>query len=352
MGCMADSQVDKNENVRVEMKNVPLKRCKQMIKNSLKEFMADMCHALGMIPQGEVDPFGIHLTGNGKTTQGYFWYFAYENHFVVSHCDFVFCEDQKLDMPPDIPYISLRLDTANHLLPGKIISFMEEKAGQTSTQMKTGTRVAYTEVLYVPEFYTRHLKMCFPSLKDNPTQILKNMGGVHNWPSEMMDILTDIRKCSLPGAAAELFLVAKAYELMAALVKMGDVRSPRNIADYARILAVIRHLDENLNRNVRQNELVRISNMSATKLKLVFKQFTGRTLTGYILEKKADKAAHLLSDTNLSIEEISGSVGFDTPTGFATSFKKQIGTSPTEYRRRMAFYCTKNPSEIKGISFS
>lgn len=317
------------------------------------QFMLNMCHAMGMAQQESIPgAHGVSMVGDGKTTRGYFWFFTHENHFVVSHCDFVFCEDRKLEMPPDMPYISLRLDLANHLPPGKIISFMEEKGGHISTRIKAGTRVAYTEVLYVPEFYTRHVGRCFASLKDNPVQILKNMGGEHNWPADMMDILTDIRQCGLTGAAAELYFVAKAYELMAMLVKMGDARSPRSTADYARILAVIRHLDENLNRNVRQAELVKVSSMSATKLKALFKQFTGRTLTDYILEKRADKAAHLLSDTSLSIEEVAERVGFDTATGFSTSFKKQMGLSPTEYRRRMAFHCMKDPSQMKEISFS
>lgn len=324
-----------------------------MAATSLMEFMMNMCRAMGMAPQENLsDAYGIRMAGEGNVTRGYFWFFTHENHFVVSHCDFVFCTDQRLDMPPDMPYISLRLDMANHLPPGKIISFMEEMGERISTQIKAGTRVAYTEVLYVPEFYTRHLERCFVSLKDNPVQILKNMGGEHNWPADMMDILTGIRECRLTGAAAELYFVAKAYELMAMLVKMGDARSPRNAADYTRILAVIRYLDENLNRTVKQGELVKLSSMSATKLKALFKQFTGRTLTAYILEKKADKAAHLLSDTSLSIEDISERVGFDTPTGFATSFRKQTGLSPTEYRKRMAFHCLKDPSQMKELSFS
>lgn len=324
-----------------------------MTDDYLMKFMMDMCGAMGMVAQkNEDNTYGVRMVGNGKATQGRFWFFAHENHFVVSHCDFVFCENCKLYMPPNMPYIALRLDTANHLSPGKIISFMEERGEHFSTKMKAGTRVAYTEVLYAPEFYKKHLGRCFPGLKDNPAQILKNMGGEHNWPADMMSILTSIRECGLPGAAAELFLVAKAYELMATLVHMGDARSPRNAADYICILAVIKHLDTNLDRVVKQSELVQLSNMSATKLKSLFKQFTGRTITEYVLEKKADQAAHFLSDTNMSIEEISERVGFDTPTGFSTSFKKQIGLSPTEYRKRMAFHCMKDPSQIKGLTFS
>lgn len=319
----------------------------------MKEFIAQMCGTMGMIPQeNQTDMFGTRMSGNGEITQGSFWFYVHANYFVISHCDFVFCRNCKIQMPSSATYIALRLDIASHLPPGKIISFMEEAGASVSTEMKAGSRVAYTEVLYAPDFYKKHLNRCFPGLRDNPTQILKDMGGEHNWPSDMMNILMSIQECSLPGAAAELFLVAKAYELMAMLVNMGDARSPRNAADYSRILAIINHLDASLNRTVKQCELIQLSNMSATKLKSLFKQFTGRTITEYILEKKADKAAHLLSDTNLSVEAIARSLGFDTPTGFSTSFKKQMGIAPTEYRKRMAFHCMKDPSQIKDLSFS
>jgi hypothetical protein len=197
-----------------------------MTELCLKDFMAQMCSAMGMVPEeNQTNPFGCHMNGNGMVTRGYFWLYVHENYFAISNCNFMFLENCKLNMPVQSLYISLRLDTANHLPPGKIISFMEEKGDAVSTKMRAGTRVAYTEVLYAPEFYKKHLSRCFPSLKDSPTQILKNMGGEHNWPSNMMNILTDIRECSLPGAATELFLVAKAYELMSALVHMGDMRA-------------------------------------------------------------------------------------------------------------------------------
>ena len=42
-------------------------------------------------------------------------------------------------------------------------------------------------------------------------------------------------------------------------------------------------------------------------------------------------------------------VGFETATGFATSFKKMTGLSPSEYRKQMAFHCLRDPSGIKGL---
>lgn len=75
--------------------------------------------------------------------------------------------------------------------------------------------------------------------------------------------------------------------------------------------------------------------MSSTKLKNLSRQFTGCTITDYIGAKKADHAAHLLADTEIPVELIAKQVGFDTATGFSTSFRKQTGISPTEYREEM-----------------
>ena len=73
--------------------------------------------------------------------------------------------------------------------------------------------------------------------------------------------------------------------------------------------------------------------------------------TEYILSKKADYASHLLADSDLSIEELAKKVGFDTVAGFSTSFKKQTGIPPSEYRRQIEFNCLKNPSEVANLTF-
>lgn len=317
-----------------------------MKSNMLTAMLAGVVEHMGMLPAADnPQSCGIRFEGDGKTSRGYFWYYIHEEYFAVSHCDFMFCEDCKLEMPPNALYISMRLDEFNHLPPGRIVSFMEEKGNRITANMKKGNRITYTEIIYSPVFYKQHLRDCFSVLNDNPVEILKNMGGEHNWPSEMIKILSDIRQCTLEGMAGELFYVAKSYELMSMLIKMGNNRLPKNTADYERILAVIKHIDNHFMEEVRQEALIKISNMSSTKLKTLFKKFTGLNITQYILEKRADLAAHLLLGTDLSVDEISAKTGFETATGFSTSFKKQTGLSPSAYRRQMKFNCLKDPSQ-------
>jgi AraC-like DNA-binding protein len=319
---------------------------------SPKELIEIICSDIGMSPKGnEPHGCGTRLEGDGKTTSGYFWYLAHENRFVISQCDFVFCRDVQMGSPANALYIALRLDYARHLPPGMILAFMEEKGGHANAFMKNGTRVAYTEVMYLAPFYKSRLETYSAGLHVDPVKILKNMGGEHNWPPEMMEVLTDIMKVKQTGIAAELYFIAKSYELMAMLVAMGDSRLPKKTSDYDHVLGVIRHIDQNYTKNIKQNDLVRLASMSPTKLKNLFRQFTGCTITEYMMNKKADDAAHLLADSDMTVEEIARIVGFDTATGFTTSFKKQIGIPPSEYRKRIMFHCVKNPSEIENLSF-
>ena len=315
--------------------------------------ISSMCNDMGMIKNGENNPFGCgtFFQGDGRTTQGYFWFLPHEDHFIITKCDFYFLKDTKLTMPNDSLYISLRLEYAKHLPPGKIMAYLEENGTPIHTLMRKGSRVAYTEVLYSPSFYKMQLENLFTAQNASPLEILKNMGGEHNWSAEIMNVLKKIYACSLKGMAAKLYYIAGAYALMSAVLEMGNGRLPKKSTDYKSIVRVIQYIDDNFSKTIKLAELSRLANMSTTKLKNLFKQFTGCTITEYILSKKTDYASHLLADSDLSIEELAKKVGFDTVAGFSTSFKKQTGIPPSEYRRQIEFNCLKNPSEVANLTF-
>lgn len=66
-----------------------------------------------------------------------------------------------------------------------------------------------------------------------------------------------------------------------------------------------------------------------------FKQFTGMTPVQYITSIRISTAQNLLESTNYNVNEIAAIVGYDNPLYFSRIFKKQTGSSPTEYRNRL-----------------
>lgn len=65
-----------------------------------------------------------------------------------------------------------------------------------------------------------------------------------------------------------------------------------------------------------------------------FKRVTGTTLLQYHNLVRCEKAAELLRTTNLSIEIVSGQVGFAAASHFSRTFRGVYSCSPMEYRKR------------------
>ena len=67
-------------------------------------------------------------------------------------------------------------------------------------------------------------------------------------------------------------------------------------------------------------------------LSRVLREQTGKTFTDYVVEARIDKAKTLMSETDLSVEEIGRLVGIGNRRTFNRTFKKITGLSPSLYR--------------------
>ena len=65
-----------------------------------------------------------------------------------------------------------------------------------------------------------------------------------------------------------------------------------------------------------------------------FKNEVGCSVADYIKREKIRQAKLLLAGTNMSIQEISDELSFGSRSYFSSSFQKETGTSPSEYREQ------------------
>ena len=92
------------------------------------------------------------------------------------------------------------------------------------------------------------------------------------------------------------------------------------------------HMDEYFT----QEELSERFDISLTSMKQCFKSVFGATIGNWLLQYRMNQAAVLLKmQKELGVAEIAGMVGYDSPSKFAIAFRKVMGLSPTEYRRRL-----------------
>lgn len=95
-----------------------------------------------------------------------------------------------------------------------------------------------------------------------------------------------------------------------------------------------RYIDANYFENITLDILAELSHLNKFYLVHSFTKFTGLSPINYLIEVRIQEAKSLLVSTNLSIAQISSSVGFSSQAYFSQSFKKATGKTPNEFRKK------------------
>lgn len=77
---------------------------------------------------------------------------------------------------------------------------------------------------------------------------------------------------------------------------------------------------------------------SATHVNRVLKKYMGTTVLKEIQHLKIQRACTLLEETRLSVEEISGCVGYENTSYFIEQFRREMQTTPLQYRKNIKVY--------------
>lgn len=91
-------------------------------------------------------------------------------------------------------------------------------------------------------------------------------------------------------------------------------------------------LNDNLSSPFNLESLARTLSYSPNYLCRIFKKSTGETMLQYYYRLKINKAQSLILETDMSIKDISDTLGFDTVQYFSAVFKKYTGLTPSQYK--------------------
>jgi len=108
--------------------------------------------------------------------------------------------------------------------------------------------------------------------------------------------------------------------------------SAENINDETIQKAIIT-IKQNLHQKIALTDIGEKSGLSYVQFIRRFKQATGLTPSNYIALLRMQKAKSMLSNTELTIKEVAAACGFEDEYYFSNFFKKQLGISPTFFRR-------------------
>jgi len=92
-------------------------------------------------------------------------------------------------------------------------------------------------------------------------------------------------------------------------------------------------INKNLDKDLSIQNISKEMHMSQSVLYKYFHNYFGCTVGEYINTKRIEKSIELMKNTDLSIEEISQSVGFTSVTYYGRIFKNKKGITPLKFRK-------------------
>jgi AraC family transcriptional regulator of arabinose operon len=92
---------------------------------------------------------------------------------------------------------------------------------------------------------------------------------------------------------------------------------------------------ENIDGDLDLNTLAASAQLSRHHFSVKYKKMTGISPVKHFIHLKMERACYLLDTSNHSAKQVSAQLGYSDPLYFSRLFKKVIGVSPTDYRKRL-----------------
>jgi len=137
------------------------------------------------------------------------------------------------------------------------------------------------------------------------------------------------------GSPPELLMKLKLKELVASILIS---RTNPGLSAYLRHVAntnspsIPAIMEANCCHNLSIEAFAKLCGRSLSSFKREFREYYGSSPGCWLLDRRLECSAHLLSATNMSITEIVFECGFEQPSHFSRTFKEKFGQTPSEYR--------------------
>ena len=149
------------------------------------------------------------------------------------------------------------------------------------------------------------------------------------------DVKQILRRYKLPSTG-HVFYTGTSPDYQQLFRKMIQSEDESKVNSYAQNQAEMAacYFNTHYNTDINIEQYAASRNMSTCWFIRNFKRYNGITPMKYILSIRISNAQHLLETTSYHVNEIADIIGYDDPLYFSRLFRKQVGFSPSEYRRK------------------
>lgn len=137
-----------------------------------------------------------------------------------------------------------------------------------------------------------------------------------------------------------LHLISGMYRLVGMLCDtrgVGDMEHDRFNREQAEPMVnkVIAKIEREFHMPISVEQIAYEMGVNRSYLTESFKRYTERSIKNYIMELRIRRAKVQLSHMQLSMQQVAAMCGYSDPLYFSRVFKKYVGCSPSEYRRKI-----------------
>lgn len=161
---------------------------------------------------------------------------------------------------------------------------------------------------------------------------LQHIGNTDDWIRQFQILFNIISK-----GVTDQELVEGSVQLAQLLSLTGNLRRNNNRKSRhteQRIQQSIEFMNRNFTKSITLENMAEKACLSVPQYGALFRKYTGTSPARYLREIRLRRACEQLKNTALPVSSISQEVGFDDPYYFSRLFKRNIGTTPTEFRKR------------------
>jgi AraC-like DNA-binding protein len=122
--------------------------------------------------------------------------------------------------------------------------------------------------------------------------------------------------------------------LLSSFTHASQFRVVKQAGENDPVTQTINFMLENLTRKLKLSDIASETRLSASYYSAIFQIRTGHSPIEYFIQLKIQRACRLLDTSGWLIADVSREIGFDDQFYFSRIFRKVMGMSPIEYRKR------------------
>lgn len=161
-------------------------------------------------------------------------------------------------------------------------------------------------------------------------------GPIFYMSPEMLTAVDKIFNTSYTGTTRMMFIRSQVMELLAHFfANISSIKLDTDIPDSDRdkLYQAKEILTNNMDAPPSLSELSKLIGLNSFKLKKNFKALFGVPVFKYLQSQRLDKAHALLSNTDMSIQEVAEVVGYESMSSFSSAFLGRFGVRPSEIKK-------------------